>query len=601
MPDGKPGFSMIIFITAEDFRPIPLGMGFTLQGIGGMVAVNRTFDQDVLRAGLKNNTLGNLLFPRNPVANAPAIIRSLASAFPALRGSYLLGILARIGWATPTLVLLDLALILQFGARSRLLVLGRISSMLPSRDNDLIRLNLDAMGVLDFDEGTASIDAVLVDSRLAHKFALTGAMALRARWTSGPGKGFVLAVGGLNPRFAPPASLPKLDRIAIALCSGNNPRITCEAYFAITSNTLQFGARAQLHAAAYGFSVDGDIGYDVLIQLVPLHFLAEFHASVQLKRGSSNLFKVSLQGELEGPRPLRVSGKASFEIFWCDFSVRFDKTLIEGEKPPLPPAVDVLTELKKALATPQSWTTLGPAHASHGVALRKLAASGAGSAIVLDPLGRLVVKQQVVPLNTARDIDSFGGAPVAGARRFAVTAVLNTQPQGGNPVRDQFAPAQFFAMSDDEKLAGPSFEEMDAGLVFGSEAVSFDAAQIVAAPLMNEPIVVDDMNAPPKPQAPPRAISFEQLRFHSRTGAAARAPVRALGLARFRRGEEVETEQARGAEFEAPRWVIVPMGDGAPAPVDAKVKTWSEYRAALATLNRGGARWQVVPLYELEN
>ena len=274
--------------------------------------------------------------------------------------------------------------------------------------------------------------------------------------------------------------LPALDRVAIALCSGDNPRITCEAYFAITSNTLQFGARAQLHAAAHGFSVDGDVGFDVLVQFVPLHFLAEFHASVQLKRGSRNLFKVSLAGELEGPRPLRVSGKASFEIFWCDFSVRFDKTLIDGEKPPLPPAVDVLDELKKALATPQSWTTLGPAHASHGVALRKLAASGAGSAIVLDPLGRLVVKQQVVPLNTSRDVDSFGGAPVAGDKRFAVKAVLNTQPQAASAVRDQFAPAQFFDMSDDEKLAGPSFEPMDAGLVFGSEAVSFDAAQIVA-------------------------------------------------------------------------------------------------------------------------
>jgi hypothetical protein len=601
MPDGKPGFSMIIFITAEDFRPIPLGMGFTLQGIGGMVAVNRTFDQDVLRAGLKNDTLGTLLFPRNPVANAPAIIRSLASAFPAMRGSYLLGILARIGWATPTLVLLDLALILQFGARSRLLVLGRISSMLPSRDNDLVRLNLDAMGVLDFDEGTASIDAVLVDSRLVHKFALTGAMALRARWTSGPGAGFVLAVGGLNPRFAPPANLPKLDRIAIALSSGNNPRITCEAYFAITSNTLQFGARAQLHAAAYGFSVDGDIGYDVLIQLVPLHFLADFHASVQLKRGSSNLFKVSLQGELEGPRPLRVSGKASFEILWCDFTVRFDKTLIDGEKPSLPPAVDVLAELKKALTTPQSWTTLGPVHASHGVALRKLAATGGGSgAIVLDPLGRLVVRQQVVPLNTSRDVDSFGGAPVAGARRFTVTATLNTQPQGGGPVRDQFAPAQFFAMSDDEKLAGPSFEEMDAGLVFGSEAVSFDAAEVVAAPLKYEPIVIDDMSAPPKPPAPPFVMSFAQLRFHSRTGAAARAPVRAIGLARFRRGEEIEAEPSQAVEVKAPRWAIVPLADGAPPPVDATLRTWSEYRAALDTLNRGGAQWQVVPLHELQ-
>ena len=32
-----------------------------------------------------------------------------------------------------------------------------------------------------------------------------------------------------------------------------------------------------------------------------------------------------------------------------------------------------------------------------------------------------------------------------------------------------------------------------------------------------------------------------------------------------------------------------------------EVRTWSEYRAALATLNRGGARWQVVPLHELRD
>ncbi|GAA4329774.1 hypothetical protein GCM10023165_02840 [Variovorax defluvii] len=612
MPDGRPGFSMIVFITAEDFRPVPLGMGFTLQGIGGMVAVNRSFDQDVLRAGLANGTLANLLFPRDPVSNAPAVIRSLASAFPALRGSYLLGLLARIGWATPTLVQLDLALILQFGARSRLLVLGRISSMLPSRDNDLVRLNLDAMGVLDFDEGTAAIDAVLVDSRLAHKFALTGAMALRARWGAGPGAGFVLAVGGLNPRFAPPAPLPRLDRIAIALCSGDNPRITCEAYFAITSNTLQFGARAQLYAAAYGFSLHGDIGFDVLIQWVPLHFLADFHASVQLKRGSRNLFKVSLKGELEGPRPLRVSGRASFEILWCDFSVRFDKTLIGGEKPPLPPAVDVLAELHKALGTPQSWTTLAPPHASHGVALRKLTTGGAGGPIVLDPLGRVVVKQQVVPLNTARDVDIFGGAPVTGARRFELQATLNGRPQGATALRDQFAPAQFFTMSDDEKLAGPSFEVMDAGLLFGSDELSFDAAEIVGAPLRYEPIVIDDMSRPPPkdpPARPPFFISFAQLHALSATGAAARAPVRGVSLARFRRRAEADDEPhvaavaaapPPGVRMQSPRWAIVPLADGAPIPADGTLHTWSEYRARLGALNRGGARWQVVPLHEVQ-
>ena len=403
MPDGSRGYSLIVFITAEGFQPIQLGMGFTLNGIGGMVAIHRTFDEDVLRAGLKNDTLGTLLFPRDPAGNAPALITALAAAFPAKQGSYLLGLLVRIGWFTPPLVLLDLALILEFGARTRLLVLGRISALLPSPDNDLVRLILDSMGVIDFDQGTVSIDAVLVDSRLAHKFALTGAMALRARWSSGPGSGFILAVGGLNPHFAPPEGLPVLQRVGIALSSGDNPRLSCDAYFAITSNTVQFGAHAQLYAAAYGFSVEGDIGFDVLIQIAPLHFIADFDAKVQLKHGSSNLFMVSVDGELEGPRPLRVSGKASFSIFWCDFTVRFDKTLVDGEAPPLPPAIDVLAQLKAALAQPQNWTAQrAPGH-TQGVALRALPPSS--PQLVLDPLGRLLVKQQVVPLNTGRDIE----------------------------------------------------------------------------------------------------------------------------------------------------------------------------------------------------
>ena len=283
--------------------------------------------------------------------------------------------------------------------------------MLPSRDNDLVRLNLEAMGVIDFDEGTAAIDAVLVDSRLAHKFPLTGG---RRCARGGPPAGRRLRARGrrLQPALRAAGRLPTLERVTIALTSGNNPRLTCEAYFAITSNTVQFGARAQLYAEAAGFSVEGDVGFDVLVQLAPFHFIADFHASMQLKRGSHNLFKVSLAGELEGPRPLRVSGKATFEILWCDFSVRFDTTLVEGETPPLPPAVDVLAQLKRALATAESWSTHGAATGS--TAWRCAPAAGSRT-LVLDPLGNLMVKQQVVPLNTARDIDIFGGAPVAGA------------------------------------------------------------------------------------------------------------------------------------------------------------------------------------------
>ena len=63
-------------------------------------------------------------------------------------------------------------------------------------DNDLLRLNLDAVGIFDFDQGTVAIDALLVDSRLLRRFPLTGAVALRARWTSP--RSFALAVGGMH-------------------------------------------------------------------------------------------------------------------------------------------------------------------------------------------------------------------------------------------------------------------------------------------------------------------------------------------------------------------------------------------------------------------
>src|SRR6185369_15446092 len=134
----------------------------------------------------------------------------------------------------------------------------------------------------------------------------------------------------------------------------------------------------------------------------------------------------------------------TFEILWCDFSVHFDATLVKGERPPLPPAVNVLAQLTQALASSSSWSTQRSATQMHGVALRSLAPATATSPIVLDPLGQLSVTQQVVPLNTGRDIEIFGSAPVIGDRRFRVTAAINNTPLDSAPLQASFAPAQFF-------------------------------------------------------------------------------------------------------------------------------------------------------------
>jgi len=284
-----------VIVTAE-FNGYPLGMGFFLQGFGGMLALNRTFDETAMRAALPTGQLRNVLFPSDPIHHTTEVLHALQTLFPARQGSHLFGLLVKIGWSRPTLVQFELGVIYEWGNQHRLIILGHVSAILPRPDLAILKLNMDAVGVLDFDAGTFALDAVLYDSRLSGRFVLTGAMAMRMSWKGSTG--FALAVGGLHPKFTAPAGFPSVARLQLALTNGDNPKLICQAYFAVTSNTVQFGADCSLYAAAYGFSITGDIGFDVLIQLLPFHFLADFRASVQLKRGSHNLFKLSVEGEL---------------------------------------------------------------------------------------------------------------------------------------------------------------------------------------------------------------------------------------------------------------------------------------------------------------
>ena len=435
---------------------------------------------------------------------------------------------------------MSLGIAVEFGERSRLLVMGQIKSILPTEKQDLVRFHLDAVGIIDFDQKTASIDAALYDSRLAKTFAISGEMAMRTRWGDSPN--FALAIGGFHPAFNPPPAFPKVKRVAINLSKGDNPRLRCEAYFALTSNTIQFGARAELFASGAGFSIQGAIGFDVLIQRSPFHFTADFFAQVQLKRGNTNLFKVRVEGALSGPRPLNVKGKATFEILWWDFSVRFDKTLIEGERPPLPEVVDVTPLLTAALSETSNWKSELPDRQRAMVTLRPQ--PGTSTDVLLHPLGTLTIKQTVVPLNF--DISRFGPNPPAGARRFTITNVsFGDDNPTFVPERDFFAPAQFIEMSDDQKLSRPSFEKMDAGVKFGSTLFDIpDNAEdrLAVNTIEFETWIVDRETNEPRPADPVDTagnkvhyrISEELFRKQARFGAAGSSDLRRSGKARYR-------------------------------------------------------------------
>ncbi|MCU1265911.1 MAG: uncharacterized protein JWM21_2229 [Acidobacteria bacterium] len=562
LPDGGKGYSLVVIIFVEDFTPIQLGFGFNLRGIGGLLAINRTFDEEVLRTGLKNHTLDSVMFPKDPIRNAPQILSNLNKVFPPAKDHHLFGPMLQIAWGSPPLITANLALVLELGARRRLLVLAQVVAILPKQENDLVRLQMDAIGVLDFDQGTASLDATLHDSRLLKKFVLTGDMAMRLKWESSPN--FALAVGGLHPAFNPPPNFPKLERIAINLSSGDNPRLRCEAYFALTSNTVQFGARAELYASAHGFSIQGEIGFDVLIQFDPFAFLADFEAHLQLKRGSTNLFKIGVEGSLAGPRPLHIKGKATFSILWWDVTIRIDTTLVEGERPPLPKPIEVLPLLKAAVANPGNWTSTLPAGHRAMVTLR--AKPAAGTDVLLHPLGTLTFKEGVVPLNF--DISRFGQAAPADGSRFTITVSLGADKLESKPVRDFFAPAQFIEMSDDEKLSRPSFEQMDAGITFGSDlfTITDKADDWLEVPALEfETFIVDtetNVSRRSQPAGPQKfyLLSHELLLKQARFGAAANSELRRTGKAKYR----TTTDKYRVAKE---GWSIVAIEDLTVQPV----------------------------------
>lgn len=490
---GNEQSSLILIGTVEH---LDLQAGFvTFDGFGIIYVSDRRLDVAAVRAALPTGQLRHILFPADPVKHVPELVSALRTFFPVAPGVHSYGILVKLFFgAGHPIIRADLALLLERDSvadRSRLLVLGRISSALPQDKNAMLRLNLDVVGVFDLDSGAMAVDAVLYESKLCGRFVLTGAAAFRRA----PGEGFALAVGGFNPRFRPPTGFPVVPRVTVALTSGDNPKLTVEAYFALTSNTVQFGARASLYAAAYGFSIEGYIGFDVLIQLWPPHFIADFQAGVQLKRGSRNLFKVDVRGVLEGPIPLRVAGKATFGILWWDYTVGFDRTLIGGSGDVVTESLDVVGEVVARLANPASWRAEQSPLAAQLVGLRPRA--GNSETLLLHPLGRLEVRQGVVPLNLDRDVERVGAFVPAGDRRFTVTAAtVGGSSATAVPVFDDFPDGHFFNLTDAERLAAPSFVRRQAGVAFGVDEYRTDTVAAVSSPVGYTEITVGPDGVP---------------------------------------------------------------------------------------------------------
>ncbi|MEM9931716.1 MAG: DUF6603 domain-containing protein, partial [Bacteroidota bacterium] len=278
LPDGSKGFSLLLMISVEFSPGFVLGMGFFLSGLGGLIGINRTMNENALREAVLSGTVDNILFPQDVVANITRIITDIRAIFPPKRDQFLIGLMAKITWGVPALVSIEFGLIIEFSSPVRLAILGVLKVALPTEEAALVVIKVSFAGVINFDEKYLSFDASLFGSRIL-TFTLEGDMALRLNW--GNEAAFLMSVGGFHPAFEPPARLNvgHLRRLTLNILSGN-PRLTLTTYMAVTSNTVQFGASIDFYFAVSKFKVVGYFGFDVLFQFNPFRFLAGIRAGV---------------------------------------------------------------------------------------------------------------------------------------------------------------------------------------------------------------------------------------------------------------------------------------------------------------------------------
>ncbi len=466
MPDGSEGWSLFLSIFSE-FPAIQLGFGFTLNGVGGLVGINRTLDDEALRERLLQGAMDSIMFPEDPVANAPIIIADIEAVFPPAQDQFLFGVMMKFGWGTPSLLSIELGVMVELPDPIRIGLLGQLGAVIPNPQFAILELNMDIFGLADITAGTFVLDAVIRDSHIVELLTLSGDMAVRAQLTDQPT--VLMSVGGFNPKFKPPAEFPRLRLMRASLPLGNIAAVDVSTYIAITSNTFQMGGRIDVWAKFAGFSAEGYIEMDALIQFTPFGF--QFHAGfgVTVKAGRITLMGVDVSANFTGPGRWEIVGKATFEILKVKKKINLD-IAVGQKKSNSAEKFNVRELLIAALSDVDNWNVVEDDETSGFIRLRERDDT---EEMAVHPGGQLQVVQNIAPFNS--DLEVFGNGKIEGDKRFELDQITvggtAEAVSDSDYIDDWFAPAHFFKMKDNEKVSAPSFEKMDGGVKVGSDNI----------------------------------------------------------------------------------------------------------------------------------
>jgi hypothetical protein len=480
MPDGSQGFSLLVIITATFGSGIQLGYGFMLIGVGGLLGLNRTMLFQPLMDGVRTGAVEGILFPTDVVANAPKIISDLSAIFPPKQDTFLIGPMAKLSWAT--LITGSLGVIIEIPPGD-VAILGVLKLVLPDDEDTVLLLQVNFAGALEFSKKRLYFFASIYDSRILF-ITLQGEMGLLLDYSDHPD--FVVSVGGFHPHFnPPPLPFPSPKRIQLDILHEDAARISAETYFAVTTNTAQIGAQAELYFGFSAVSVTGHIGFDALFQFSPFHFTIEVYTSFAANVFGMGVFSVDIDVTLEGTTPWHVHGHASLSFFLFSVDVPIDKTWGDDRQSTLPP-LDVVPILAAELGKALNWKAQAPAATNLMVALRQL--DPAEAALVLHPVGALQVSQRAVPLNLT--IDKVGNQAAHDANRFTL-GVSTAGLAKARDLQEPFAPAQFRDFSDADKLSQPAYAPQDSGLELAASGALLATGTAITRNVRYELTIVD--------------------------------------------------------------------------------------------------------------
>lgn len=477
-------FSMVAMLSVRFSPGIPLGMGFSLTAIGGMLGLNRMLDYDAIRESVRNGSLASVFFVEDVMKHIGDMRKAAEKIFPAKRDQFFVGLLGQISYEP--VVKCSFGLMFQAPDPLSIIIVGDLKVAIEGAD--VIRINVAFSGEIDFNKGL-QFDAALYDSEIVG-IRLEGDMAFRLFW-GGPVKGFLMSVGGFHPAYKPEEAMHVSDMRRLAMKLDYNVlKVGLETYLAITSNTFQIGAHLDIKVGWDKFGIIGYAGFDALFQFDPFMFMFDIEAGMAVMIGSCRIMSVDLALSLAGPRPWHAKGSAKFTFLFIPIKVGFDVTWGEKKQELPNKQIEVLKLLEEQINNLSNWSVDENSRRDHDVILvqtqtETTIADEKDKKLILSPNGVLSFNQSAIPMEM--EMDLCNNAVPTDCNEIVLDQVtLNgnvyqiinksdkyneTQDKEkrqnaiGETIASDFAPALYVQMTNDEKLMSQSYEQYASGFV----------------------------------------------------------------------------------------------------------------------------------------